>query len=97
MKQDLVNRILARTNQRSTNLSNNTALVQIFRRMDMRGRGEVTYDELKAGLKEGGLGLPWSEDQIRQLCLVSALASLAARSDNGLGTCHKPHGCGRRE
>jgi hypothetical protein len=75
MKQDLVNRILARTNQRSTNLSNNTALVHIFRRMDMRGRGEVTYEEMKAGLKEGGLGLPWSDDQVRQLCLVRVRGS----------------------
>jgi hypothetical protein len=41
LKQDLVESILARTLQRSTNLAANTALVHIFRNMDARGRGEV--------------------------------------------------------
>ena len=70
MKQELVDRILARTNVRANNLVNNTALFTIFRKMDRKGLGELTYEELGSGLRDGGLGLAWTDSQVKLLCKV---------------------------
>jgi hypothetical protein len=68
----IAERIVLRTKPRSTNLNNNTAVFHMFRSLDRRGMGEVTYDELIRALQSDVWSLPSSDAELQQLCSVGA-------------------------
>ncbi len=72
LRQQLADRIVLRTKQRSSTLNNNTAVFNMFRTLDRRGMGEITYGELARALQSDVWNLPWSDRDVRELCTVRA-------------------------